>query len=307
MTPPSHAADPASRGSRGPARWTTRALLAWMRDAFTRAGLDAPRLCSEMLLAHVIGCERLRLYMEADRPASPEERDRLRDLVARALRHEPVQYLVGEAWFYSLPLAVDRRVLIPRPSSETLVELVLRHARAEPGFDRALVADVGVGSGCLAVAILKNLPQARAIGVDLSADALEVARANAERHGVADRLDLLEGDLLEPLADQAGRVHYLVANPPYIPDREWAEVEPNVKDHEPEGALRGGADGLSHVRPILEGAAALLRPRGLLAVEIAASTKAEALAIAREQPELLGPRVEDDSDGLPRVLVATRR
>jgi release factor glutamine methyltransferase len=278
-----------------------------MRDAFTKAGIDSPRLCAEMLLAHVIGCDRLRLYMEADRPAAPEERDRLRDLVARALRHEPVQYLVGEAWFYSLPFAVDRRVLIPRPSSETLVELVLRHARAEPGFERALIADIGVGSGCLAIAVLKNLAEAKVIGVDVSPDALEVARANSERHGVADRLSLLEGDLLQPLADQSGRLHYLIANPPYIPDHEWQDVEPNVKDHEPEGALRGGADGLSHVRPILEGAAKLLRPHGLLAVEIAASTKAEALALAREQPDLLGPRVEDDADGLPRVLVATRR
>jgi release factor glutamine methyltransferase len=290
-----------------PARWTTRSLLAWMRDAFTKAGIDSPRLCSEMLLAHVLGCDRLRLYMEADRPASPEERDRLRDLVARALRHEPVQYLVGEAWFYSLPFHVDRRVLIPRPSSETIVELVLRHARAEPGFDRARFADVGVGSGCLSVAILKNLPEARGIGVDISANAIEVAKANAERHAVADRLSLLEGDLLEPLAPQKGELHYLLANPPYIPDREWPDVEANVKDHEPATALRGGADGLSYVRPILEGAGALLRKGGLLAVEIAAATRAEALEIARAQTDLLGPRVEDDADGLPRVLVATRR
>lgn len=290
-----------------PARWTTRSLLAWMRDAFTKADLDSPRLFSEMLLAHVLECDRLRLYMEADRPASPEERDRLRDLVARALRHEPVQYLVGEAWFYSLPFRVDRRVLIPRPSSETIVELALRHARAEPGFDRARFADIGVGSGCLSVAMLKNLPDARGIGVDISSDALEVARANAERHGVEERLSLLEGDLLEPLACQRGELHYLLANPPYIPNHEWPAVEPNVKDHEPETALRGGADGLSHVRPILEGAGALLRKGGLLAVEIAAATRAEALEIARAQPDLLGPRVEDDSDGLPRVLVATKR
>jgi release factor glutamine methyltransferase len=290
-----------------PARWTTRSLLAWMRDAFTKADIDSPRLCSEMLLSHVLECDRLRLYMEADRPASPEERDRLRDLVARALRHEPVQYLVGEAWFYSLPFHVDRRVLIPRPSSETIVELVLRHARAEPGFERARFADVGVGSGCLSVAILKNLPEARGIGVDISAGALDVARNNAERHAVADRLSLLEGDLLGPLAAQKGELHYLLANPPYIPDAEWPDVEPNVKNHEPETALRGGADGLSHVRPILEGAGALLRKGGLLAVEIAAASRAEALEIARAQPDLLGPRVEDDTDGLPRVLVATKR
>lgn len=292
---------------RGPAKWTTRSLLAWMREAFTRAGLDSPRLSAEMLLSFTLGCERLRLYMEADRPAEPAERDALRDLVARALRHEPVQYLVGEAWFYSLPFTVDRRVLIPRPATETLVELVLRHARVEPGFDRAVVADIGTGSGCVAVSILKNLPAARAVGVDRSAEALAVARLNAERHGVDGRLELREGNLLEPVAAERGTLHYLVANPPYIPDHEWESVAANVKDHEPTTALRGGADGLEFVRPLIEGAAGMLRVGGMVAIEIAASTREEALRLARAQPGLLGPRVEDDTDGLPRVLVATKR
>ncbi len=292
---------------RGPAAWTTRALLSWMREAFTKAGIDSPRLCAEMLLASTLGCERLRLYMEADRPATPDERDRLRDLAARALKHEPVQYLVGEAWFYSLPFAVTRDVLIPRPSSETLVETVLRHARAEPGFERAAIADIGVGSGCLAVAILKNLPEAKATAVDISPAAIEVARANAERHDVSTRLELRQGNLLEPLDDLKDQLHYLVANPPYIPDHEWPDVEPNVKDHEPESALRGGPDGLNFVRPLLENAHLYLRKGALLAIEIAASTRAQALDLARQNNQLLGPRVEDDSNGLPRVLIATRR
>lgn len=292
---------------RGPARWTTRALLAWMRDAFTKAGIDSPRLCAEMLLSHTLGCERLRLYMDADRPATPPERDALRDLVSRALKHEPVQYLVGEAWFYSLPLTVNRDVLIPRPSSETLVELVLHHARAEPGFERARFADIGVGSGCISIAMLKNLPEATGVAVDISPRAIAVALANSERHGVDTRLEFREGDLLAPLADLEGQLHYLVSNPPYIPDHEWDDVEPNVKDHEPESALRAGADGLDCVRPLLENAHTVLRKGGLLAVEIAASTRAEALEIARSNEHLLGPRVEDDSDGLPRVLVATRK
>lgn len=292
---------------RGPAQWTTRSLLAWMRDAFTRAEIDSPRLCAEMLLAHTLGCERLRLYMDADRPAAPGERDALRDLVGRALKHEPVQYLVGEAWFYSLPFSVNRDVLIPRPASETIVELVLHYARAEPGFERGLIADVGVGSGCLITTVLKNLPEARGVAVDISPEAIEVARANAERHAVADRLEFREGDLLAPLSDLAGQLHYLVANPPYIPDHEWDDVEPNVKDHEPESALRGGKDGLRFVRPLIESGHTFLRKGGLLAVEIAASTRSEVLDLARANDQLLGPRVEDDSDGLPRVLVATRK
>ncbi len=280
-----------------------------MTEAFSRAEIDSPRLCAEMLLSHVIGCDRLRLYMEADRPASPLERENLRSLVARALKHEPVQYLVGEAWFFSLPLRADSRALIPRPSTETLVETILRHARMTPGFDRATIADVCAGGGCIAVALLKNLPDARAAACDISLRALELARENAHRHGVGDRMDFLDGDLLDPLLRHpAGRdLHYLVANPPYIPDHEWEAVLPNVKDFEPESALRGGPDGLQFVRPLLEQGPARLRPGGVMAIEIAASTAELALELASAQSGLEAPRIENDLDGLPRVLIARRR
>ncbi len=307
--------DPSSTGPRAPAsglrHWTTRALLDWMTGAFREKGLDAPRLCAELLVAHVIGCERLRLYMEADRPASDLERDHLRALVARALRHEPVQYLVGEAWFFSLPMKVDRRVLVPRPSSETIVEHLLQTVRADPGLapgGALVIADVCTGSGCLAVAILKNLPGARALATDLSPPALEVAHLNAQRHGVFDRIELLQGDLLSPLESHpAGHgLHALVSNPPYIPDHEWAEVPPNVKDFEPELALRAGPDGLAFVRPLIEQGPDHLRPGGLLFVEIASSTAASVLELARASPRLTGARIVDDFEGLPRVLFARR-
>jgi len=293
-------------GDGGP--WTTRRLLDWMTAAFTKADLDSPRLCAELLLSHTLGCERMRLYMEADRPATPLEREALRPLVSRALANEPVQYLVGEAWFYSLQFAVDRRVLVPRPSSETIVEVVLRHARAAPGFERAVIADICTGSGCIAVALLKNMPEARAAATDISAGSLDVARINAERHGVLDRIDLLEGDLLAPLTNHPdGReLHYLVSNPPYIPDHEWADVPLNVRDHEPERALRGGADGLDLVRPLLAEGPKRLREGGLIAVEVAASTADEARSLAEANPLLTGVRIEQDSDGLPRVIIGVR-
>lgn len=285
-----------------------------MNDAFTRSQLDSPRLFAELLMAHVLGCDRLKLYMDADRAATPLERSTLRDLVARALRHEPVQYLVGEAWFFGLPLHVDARVLIPRPSTETIVEQVLQHTRAEPGFggksgEGVCFADSCTGSGCIAVALLKNLPEARGLATDVSPDALEVAARNASRHAVAERLELLRGNLLEPLIDHpAGRdLHYLVANPPYIPDAEWDAVAPNVKDHEPHAALRGGSTGLDFVRPIVERAAERLRPAGLLLVEIASATAPAVLDLAGSQPGLEHPRIEKDCDGLPRVLVARRK
>jgi release factor glutamine methyltransferase len=297
--------------------WTTRKLLAWMGEAFARKGLDSPRLQAEMLLAHVIGCDRLRLYTDPDRPASPLERQTLRELVARALGHEPIQYLVGEAWFFGLPFKVDRRVLIPRPSTETIVEHVLRHARTTPGFggrtgEGVLLADVCTGSGCIAIAILKNLPAARAIGTDVSGDALAVARENAARHGVVDRLDLLEGDLLEPLQEfpatrAPGTLHYLVANPPYIPDHEWDAVEPNVRDHEPTLALRAGPDGLRCIRPIVEKGPRFLRAGGLMLIESAASTAEQVRLLVSSHPRLDDPTVLKDFEDLPRVVLARRR
>ncbi len=292
-----------------------------MNEAFTKKGLDSPRLMSELLMSHVIGCDRLKLYMEADRPASPQERETLRSLVGRALKHEPVQYLVGEGWFFGLPMHVSPAVLIPRPCTEVLVEQVLGHARAEPGFggktgEGVRIADVCTGSGCMAVALLKNMTHATAIATDISEDALAIARRNAERHKVADRIEIIRGDLLSPLVDHpAGGgldLHYLVSNPPYIPDAEWDApdmVGQNVRDFEPHGALRGGADGLQFVRPLIQTGPERLRPRGVLLIEIAAATARPVLKLMREHP-LIDPdsaRIVKDNDGLERVVVGVRR
>lgn len=302
-----------------PQTWTTRTLLSWMTEAFTKATLDSPRLMAEMLLSHALGVGRLDLYTGADRPASEEERTRLRALVARALRHEPVQYLTGEAWFFSLAFKADRRALIPRPSTETIVETVLQDARrrfpvttdapnpAAAGAPALRIADVCTGSGVIAISLLKNLPNARCVATDISPDALALARENAARHGVSDRVDFREGDLLAPLGrpGEPG-FDYICSNPPYIPDEEWPAVAPNVKGHEPEIALRGGAGGLRLVAPLLERAPALLNPGGVLLIEIAMSSADAALALARANELLADARILDDADGLPRVVVARR-
>jgi len=300
---------------KGPAHetWTTRRLLTWMAQAFADRGLDSPRLMAEMLLSHAIGCDRLHLYMDQDRPASPMEREILRDLVRRAVTHEPVQYLVGEAMFYGLDFEVGPGVLIPRPSTATIVDQVLSHARASHGAagargDGVLVLDVATGSGNIAIALLKNLPGARAIGSDISERALEWASHNARRHGVADRLELVCGDLLEPLrahpvAGVSGAADYLVSNPPYIPDDEWEAVEPNVKDHEPSLALRGGVDGLDLVRRLIEHGPETVRPGGLVLIEAATARIERALELMGQNPRIARARVEDDIDGLARVVV----
>ena len=337
--------------------WTTRRLLAWMTDAFARHNLDAPRLSAEILLAHVLNpgrpdagsAQRLALYTDPDRPATPDELAALRGLAARALKHEPIQYLTRQAWFFGLPFHVDPRVLIPRPSTETLVERLLQDARratvsplgrasqpadgdsgpqpphpsthqpvnpSTPRPDRRpatelLIGDVCTGSGCIAIALLKHLPKARIIATDLSLDALEVARENARRHAVLDRLELLHGDLLAPLAERlpatdAAALDVLVSNPPYIPDHEWPAVEPNVKDHEPEHALRAGADGLQFIAPLLRDGPALLKPGGTLLIELAASTAPAVLALAQSHPRLTDATILKDLEGLDRALYARR-
>lgn len=287
--------------------WPTRSLLRWIAEAFANAHIESPRLCAELLVSHCLGCDRLRLYVDPDRPASAQERQTLRDLVVRALAHEPVQYLVGQAWFFSLPLMVDRRALIPRPETETLVQGILQHARTTPSLAKGVIADIGTGSGCIIISILKNLPEAHGVATDLSPDAIELARENAFRHGALDRLDLLTGNLLEPLEDHpAGRsLQCLISNPPYIPDSEWENVPANLK-HEPLVALRGGADGLQFIRPILEQAADFLAPGGLVAIEFAESTADAVLELARRQPLLCDARIEADFQGRPRALFAHR-
>lgn len=301
--------------------WTTRKLLTWMTQAFEGKDLDAPRRQAEMLLAHIVGCERLKLYMDPDRPAAPLELDTLRALVKRALSDEPIQYLIGEEQFFGMTFKVDRRVLIPRPSTQTIVETVLQHSRKNPDAGSVrdsdagngiLIADVCTGSGCIAGALAKHLPGARVVATDISPEALDVAKINFEAHGLHDRVDLVEGDLLDalrthPVAGQDASMHYLCSNPPYIPDHEWDAVEPNVKNHEPSLALRGGADGLDLVRRLVSDGPKFVESTGLLLIELAESHAQEALTLARSHENLINERVLKDSDGLDRVLVAERK
>lgn len=284
-----------------PSTWTTRALLAWLADAFTERGLDSPRRLAEMLLAHVIGCDRLKLYTDPDRPATPAERDALRALVRRALAHEPIQYLVGEESFFAMSFKTDPRALIPRPSTGALVERALQHARTN---QPSLIADIGTGTGCIALALAKHIDAARVIASDISEDALALAQENADLHDLADRVEFRHGSLADPLEPEAGSIDLIASNPPYIPDHEWPDVEPNVKDHEPHSALRGGADGLDLVRPIIANAPRLLAPDGLLLIEVAACTAQQTAGVAAEAG-LDHIEIIKDIDGLDRVIAAT--
>ncbi len=236
--------------------WTTLAVLSWTAGRFAERGLGSARLDAEVLLAHVLKTTRVALYTGFDKPLEETELAAYRELIKRRLAGEPVAYLVGEQEFWSLPLAVDARVLIPRRDTETLVEVALR-----AGGHR--IADVATGSGAVALALAKERPEARILATDRSADALAVARANVERHGMADRIELRQGDLVEPLD---GEYDLIVANPPYVPTGDLAGLAPEVR-REPRLALDGGPDGLDVIRRLVPAARPLLVDGGTLAIE----------------------------------------
>lgn len=240
--------------------------------------------------------------MDLDRPASELERAAYRELVERATEHEPIQYLTGEGWFFSMNFEVNRDVLIPRPSTETLVEHVIQHIRNTPGLGNPVIADVCTGSGCIAVALAKHLPKAHVVASDVDEKALAVAKRNAEKHGVSDRVEFKLGDLYEPHA--GGRYHFVVSNPPYIPDDEWEAVERNVKDYEPTHALRGGGDGLDLLRVLIEQGDQFLEDPGQIVFEIAAVQKQAVLELVGENEKLTNEHVYADHEALPRMLVA---
>jgi release factor glutamine methyltransferase len=281
--------------------------LAWISEHLHKSGVEGPRRCAEMLLAAAIGCQRMRLYMEMDRPASAAERDTLRGWVRRAAEHEPVDYLVGHSPFFAMDLHVGPAVLIPRPSTETLVEHVMQRVRSQGWTNQPMrLLDIGTGSGAIAVSLAKHLRSARVVATDLSEQALAIAKLNAQRYDVADRIEFRLGDLFEAL-DPAERFDWLLSNPPYISDAEWAEVPRNVKDYEPVSALRGGVDGMDLLRRLMADGPDLLEPGGGLALEIAAAHEDAMLRLAEEDRRLQGPAVLKDHEGLPRVLIAYRR
>lgn len=288
--------------------WTTRKLLDWMNSHLEKKGVDSPRVVAEMLLSHVIGCERMRLYMEVGRLASTDELATLRGLVERAAKHEPAQYLIGHAWFYSKQFKVDERVLIPRPSTETLIEHIMQWMKTSSGHATPVIADVGTGSGIIAITLALQLSESHIIATDISADALEVAKQNAQSHNAADRIEFQLGKDLEPLKERMGKGDFdiICSNPPYISDNEWEDVESNVRDFEPTNALRAGKDGLDVIKQLIANAADLLKPQGQLVIEIADSQRDAVLKLISEAKGLDNAVVLKDHEGFWRVLVADK-
>jgi release factor glutamine methyltransferase len=267
------------------------------------AGVDSPHLVAEVLLGYVLGWDRTRVLSYPETILSPQVAARVALLARRRAAGEPLQYLTGTQEFFGRSFRVSPHVLIPRPETEILVEKVSALAHSLDR-DEILFVDVGTGSGCIAVSLAHELPGARGYAVDLSREALEVARENAATHGVLDRVRFVRADLLECFA-AAPTFDVIVSNPPYVAQTDAAALSPTVREHEPQLALFGGPSGLEVYRGLVPQAAARLNGGGFVALEIGAGMATDVRALLENQG-LTIQDVYDDLQGIPRVVIGRR-
>ncbi|MCA9179499.1 MAG: peptide chain release factor N(5)-glutamine methyltransferase [Planctomycetales bacterium] len=289
--------------------WTIGRLLTWTTEYLAKCGSLSPRLDAEVLLAHARKCERIMLYTAFQDVADEATRMTFRELVRQRAEGVPVAYLVGQKEFYSLPFYVSPDVLIPRPETEFLVMAMLDFAKqlTAAGATSLEIADVGCGSGAVAVTLAKQLPQARVTASDISAAAVDVARRNAERHQVADRVEFLVSDLFDAYPPE--RTFDLIAsNPPYISPGEMEQLPRDVSEYEPHLALAGGGeDGLATTLRLLEQAESRIRPGGAIALETSPMLAERLQERLTSQAGLAPAEVTQDLAGLARIVAARKR
>ena len=283
--------------------WTVGRLLRWTTDFLTRHGSDSPRLESEILLAKALDWQRVKLYMNINEEVGGLGRATFRELVKKRSAGEPVAYLVGHKEFYSLDFEVGPDVLIPRPDTEILVMTFLELAK---DLESPLCVDVGTGSGCIAVACVRHHATARFIAIDKSTKALEIASRNIHKHSFQDRIEVRNGNLLEPLKDDE-RPHFIVSNPPYIPTSDIAGLDATVHKYEPVSALDGGPDGLLLVRELLRQAAVRIAPGGTVLLEIGHDQAAKLESEYSESAEWAFQGTRKDHGGIARVVIFQRK
>ena len=279
--------------------WTIQRVLTWTSDYFKKKDLDAPRLTAEILLAHALGCDRVRLYTDYDRPLNKDELATYRGLVDRRVKGEPTFYLTGAKEFFGHRFLVDARVLVPRPETELLVEAALE--RLPEGFEGE-VLDLCTGTGCVGLSLARERAQLKLVATDASPEALAVARANADALQLASRVELVQGDLFLPLGER--RFDLIVANPPYLESATLASLAPEVRA-EPRLALDGGPDGLGILRRIVLAAAGHLLPQAWLLLEIGEGQGAPVLQMFGSAG-LAEASIRKDLAGLDRIALARR-
>lgn len=284
---------------------TVGALAAWARQSLSLAGVSHAPQEAIWLLEYALGVRSHQLVSESERLISPDVCARAESLIARRAAREPLQYLLGTQDFFGLEFSVTPAVLIPRPETELLVHQTIRHLDALPD---ATIVDVGTGSGCIASALACRLSGRRILAIDRSPEALTVAKANAARHAVDDKIEWLEGDLLAPLRGRLseGSVDVIVSNPPYISESDWAALEPEVRAFEPRMALVGGKSGTELHERLLSESVEFLVPGGLLVMEIGIGQAQMIRQLAGQIGGYAALRIIEDAAGIERVVVAQR-
>lgn len=278
--------------------WTIGRILKWTEQYFKEKGIESPRLDAEVLLGHILGRERIYLYVHFDEPLEPAELARYREAIKQRVQRIPVAYIIGEKEFMGLTFKVTEDTLVPRPDTEILVQAAIERLRAS-GEEAPRFADIGTGTGAICLSVLHFLPQAIADTVDISPAARAVAEENAAALEVASRVTFHTGDLLAPLA---GSYDAILSNPPYIPDDDIAALAPEVRLKEPRTALAGGKDGLDFYRRLMADAPALLKDGGFLAVEVGIRQAAPVAALAA--PSFSRTEILKDYAGIERVVIA---
>jgi release factor glutamine methyltransferase len=286
--------------------WTIARILKKVAAYLAEKGFHAPRLDAEVLLSHILGLSRVELYTGHDRPLLPRELEQYRELVKRRAAGEPAAYIVGHKEFYSLDFEVGPGVLVPRPETEFLVLAALEEAKSRQGLMRA--ADIGTGSGCVAVSMAVYAENCEVAATDKSAEAAEYARKNARRHNVHERVSVAEGDLLEPLRKMnlAGKLDIIVSNPPYITDSEFDGLPVDVRDYEPREALVAGEDGTEYHERIVMESPEFLTADGLLALEVGAGQSERVVGLVVASGRFRDVRTMEDYGAVKRIVVARR-
>ncbi len=286
--------------------WTVLRLLEWTTDFFKKRGGESARLDAEVLLAHARDCSRIELYTAFAEVPDEEQRVAFRELVRRRGEGMPVAQLVGYREFYSLKFRVDHNVLIPRPETEHLVIEALDCAKQMKPGDRPLqIADIGTGSGVIAVSIAEHLPNAQFTAVDQSADALKIALWNAEKHEVAPRINFLQSDLLAEIKTPE-KFDIICSNPPYVSDEEYENLVPSVRDYEPREALVAGPDGTEIIKRLLGESYNRIVPGGRLIIELSPMIADACAELVEQISELEDLRFIKDLAGHKRILSVAR-
>lgn len=287
--------------------WTIQKLLNWIIDYFNERKIDSPRLSAELLLSHVLQLKRIDLYTQFDKSVPKEKLDVLHELVKRASRHEPVNYLTGKIEFFSIEFEISPACMIPRPETELLVERAIAFLRSRS--EKKLVCDLCTGCGCIAIAVAKNVPDVDIIATDISDAALNVAAKNIEKNNLKNRIKLLCGDLFDPLIPQLdiSKFDLIVCNPPYVSSYEYEALGRNVKDYEPKIALYAGDDGLDTYRKITEKVCDFLNAGAALILEIGYSQGPAVRELLEKTTCFEKIKIEKDYQNNDRIVTALKK